>query len=585
MNRRASHLLQLIVLSCSITVGIGRAASVNRDGCVLRFAVLGDRTGGAQPGIYERIVQQIERLQPEFVITVGDMIEGPAPDRTETDRRWEDYKALMDVLSMPVHYTPGNNDIWDDMSLDAHRDHIGEPFYSFDHRGCHFVVLDNSRWEHAEGLPPEQIAWLCNDLRAHQDAIQTLVFYHKPFWFETTAEGRPDTLHQIFRSHGVDAVFTGHYHSYFSDTYDGIRYTNVGSSGGYCTPGPTGLAYHFMWVTAMADTLHIAPIVIDAVLPWDEVTAAELKRIDYIEQHAISFKAPVNVDSDLSVAEQTIEVTVVGPPMEGSLSDTLSWQVPTGWTVEPMAVPVQVSLGEPGSCSFQVGNRGPLYPVPVLTLAYPYGTGKTYLIEKPLAVARTVACTRATRSPVIDGSLSEAVWRDPVFRLFRSDGTPAVTDSTFFYFSYDDDRLCLGVRCIESCMESLTIRTRERDGEVYGEDCVGYFFQPVPEKPVVFQIYFNAVGTVFDQAITMEVGGSTDADRRWDGSYEVATHHGKGSWVIEIGIPVDQFGLSSEAAQQWRLNFRRKQRRIGETADWQIPIGYDPATFGFMDFR
>ena len=144
-------LLLLVVFWIFISVGSGWTTDLNHDTSVVRFAILGDRTGGAQPGVYERVVQQIERLQPEFVITVGDMIEGPAPDRAETDRRWRSYKDLVNVLSMPVYYTPGNNDIWDDMSLERYREHIGEPFYSFDHGDYHLIVLDNSRAEHTVG--------------------------------------------------------------------------------------------------------------------------------------------------------------------------------------------------------------------------------------------------------------------------------------------------------------------------------------------------------------------------------------------------------------------------------------------------
>ena len=94
------------------------------------------------------------------------------------------------------------------------------------------------------------------------------------------------------------------------------------------------------------DTIYIAPILLDAVLPWDEVTATELKRIDHIERDAVTFASPVRVDDALSVAEQMVEMTINGPPMDETLLDTLSWQVPDGWTVEPMTVLVQVSRGE-----------------------------------------------------------------------------------------------------------------------------------------------------------------------------------------------------------------------------------------------
>ena len=41
----------------------------------IRFAIIGDRTSGHIPGIYGQIVIEIERMKPDFVMTVGDMIE------------------------------------------------------------------------------------------------------------------------------------------------------------------------------------------------------------------------------------------------------------------------------------------------------------------------------------------------------------------------------------------------------------------------------------------------------------------------------------------------------------------------------
>ena len=91
----------------------------------MRFAVIGDRTGTAQPGVYEQVLEEIERLKPDFSITVGDMIEGPAPDTIEINRRWQEYMGIIQALSAPVYYTPGNNDIWDSTSLEFYKRYVG----------------------------------------------------------------------------------------------------------------------------------------------------------------------------------------------------------------------------------------------------------------------------------------------------------------------------------------------------------------------------------------------------------------------------------------------------------------------------
>ena len=48
----------------------------NSDPEQFQFAVVSDRTGGHRAKIFSRAVHQINLLQPEFVMSVGDLIEG-----------------------------------------------------------------------------------------------------------------------------------------------------------------------------------------------------------------------------------------------------------------------------------------------------------------------------------------------------------------------------------------------------------------------------------------------------------------------------------------------------------------------------
>ena len=114
----------------------------------------------------------------------------------------------------------------------------------------------------------------------------------------------------IFLVAGVDAVFTGHYHRYFSAQLDGIRYTNVGSSGGYSQPGPTGLHYHFVWVTVDGDDWSIAPIRLGSVLPWDEMTVEGSKNIRTMAFSGIEFPTPAPLSSQLSVESNEVMLLI-----------------------------------------------------------------------------------------------------------------------------------------------------------------------------------------------------------------------------------------------------------------------------------
>ena len=55
-----------------------------------RFVVMGDRTGLAQPGVYERVWQEIAAEKPAFVLSAGDTIEGLS-DGTAA-REWAEWQ-------------------------------------------------------------------------------------------------------------------------------------------------------------------------------------------------------------------------------------------------------------------------------------------------------------------------------------------------------------------------------------------------------------------------------------------------------------------------------------------------------------
>ena len=547
----------------------------------VRFAVIGDRTGGHEPGIYGQIVGEIERMKPDFVLSVGDMIEGYTGDTVTVKGEWKEYKELLEPLTMPIYLVPGNHDIWDSVSLELYRRHVGEPYYSTDVEGMHFIFLDNSRYYTADALPSGQVDWLIADLEKNVKAQKTFVIFHIPYWIETVAAGEPDTLHTLFVKYGVDGVFTGHYHSYFSGEFDGVVYTGVGSSGGGCSLGPTGLKYHFMWVTVDGDEISMVPIKMGGVLRWDEVTAAEYRFIGKAEGEAIRL-TKVSVNEDLTVPDTDMTVTIRNLNSDILLADTLRWEAPVGWSVIPDDLPVEIGALETYAADFTVRSTGGLYPTPALSLQYPYGEGKTFEMEKALQVSRTVYASQADTPPVIDGDLSENTWSNAVTKFFAPDGSPMLTDPVSFYFAWDEENLYIAAKCVETRMDSMFADATEHDGAVYGEDCVGYFLQPDVADGPVYQIYFNPLGTAFDQKISVEEEVAVDADREWNGSYNVKTAKGKDYWSIEAQIPLKELDTEGESGKTWAVNFRRKQRRLNSSADWQAPISYNPRDYGIL---
>ena len=108
----------------------------------LRFAVIGDNTGVAKPGVFDQALRQISWLQPDFILSVGDLIEGYTDDRAEIARQWSAVEASIAKAGCPFVFTPGNHDVDNAETLDAWRERRGAGYYSFVYKGALFMILN-----------------------------------------------------------------------------------------------------------------------------------------------------------------------------------------------------------------------------------------------------------------------------------------------------------------------------------------------------------------------------------------------------------------------------------------------------------
>src|SRR5215469_16146566 len=79
-------------------------------GASFDFAILGDRTGNAVPGVYEQICKVIGQRHPGFVINVGDTIEGLNDE--DVFLEWQSVRGTWKYFGdTPFYLVPGNHDI------------------------------------------------------------------------------------------------------------------------------------------------------------------------------------------------------------------------------------------------------------------------------------------------------------------------------------------------------------------------------------------------------------------------------------------------------------------------------------------
>ncbi len=105
-----------------------------------------------------------------------------------------------------------------DASLDkgeAFKEFFGATHYTFDHKGVHFIVLDNVS-DPAAKLGDEQLAWLAADLKQRKPDDRIVVFTHRPLfdlmpnWDWTTADGAKAI--ELLMPYQNVVVFYGHIH-------------------------------------------------------------------------------------------------------------------------------------------------------------------------------------------------------------------------------------------------------------------------------------------------------------------------------------------------------------------------------------
>lgn len=239
----------------------------NNDPENFQFVVVSDRTGGVRPGVFEEAVRKINLLQPEFVMSVGDLIMGNTTNLAQIDAEWREFIGFVERLDMPFFYVPGNHDITNPVMEQEWIKRFGRPWYHFVYRDVLFLCLNT------EDPPPTHISkaqqdYVAKALAENPKVRWTLVFMHKPLWdyeedtgwaaIESMLKQRPHT------------VLAGHRHNYTKFDRNDTSYIVLGTTGGGSKL--RGRAFgefdQVAWVTMTDQGPCIANLLLDGV--WDE---------------------------------------------------------------------------------------------------------------------------------------------------------------------------------------------------------------------------------------------------------------------------------------------------------------------------
>src|SRR5690606_36206409 len=201
-----------------------------RDPTKFTFAVVGDKTGGGldQWPVFDRAIDEINRLRPDFALMVGDLVQGYTTDINALEAEWVEFLSHAERCEVPFLFFPGNHDISNPEMLAWWKRRVGETHYSFVYQNCLFLALNTQESWGGGGvyLGEPQAQWAVDTLSAHPDVRHTFVFVHVPLWRDPTLAdyqridaalaGRPST------------VFAGHEHQLSYEHLRGRDYVGMG---------------------------------------------------------------------------------------------------------------------------------------------------------------------------------------------------------------------------------------------------------------------------------------------------------------------------------------------------------------------
>lgn len=152
--------------------------------------------------------------QPDFVVFTGDLTH-TTDDPSIRRKRMAEFREIASNLKVKdVRFLPGEHDA----SLDngkAYQEFFGELHYTFDHKGIHFIALDNVSDPRGQ-LGQQQLAWLEANLKQLDRSTAIVVLTHRPLfalypkWGWATRDG--EQALELLKPFEQVTVFYGHIH-------------------------------------------------------------------------------------------------------------------------------------------------------------------------------------------------------------------------------------------------------------------------------------------------------------------------------------------------------------------------------------
>lgn len=318
---------------------------LNNDPRNFQFAIVSDRTGGHRPGVFLKGIKKLNLLQPEFVMSVGDLIEGYTEDEAELNRQWKEFNGFIDELDAPFFYLPGNHDITNLVMAQKWDELFGKSYYHFVYNDVLFLCLnseDNYRGSGKGTIGDEQYAYIEKVLKDNKKVKWTLVFLHQPLWDQEAETLRWNDVEALLQDR-KHTVYAGHRHQYVQYTKNNSKYYILATTGGgSALRGPQlGEFDHVTWITMTPNGPIMANLLLDGI--WEEdVMTDEMNDFmkPLLNANVLSVSPIFLNDEVFQEGQTTIKMTNDSDvPMEVDLEFQTSAGIATSFTEGTFEIP------------------------------------------------------------------------------------------------------------------------------------------------------------------------------------------------------------------------------------------------------
>jgi len=167
-------------------------------------------------GTLKKAVEAVNNLKidPDFIMFTGDLTHVTDDDK-DRRKRLSEFRDIVGNLKVKNRrFMPGEHDAGLDEG-EAFKEFFGETHYAFDHKGVHFIVLDNVS-DPTSTIGETQLEWLAADLKRQDKNSRIVVFTHRPLfdlypdWDWYTRDGAKAI--ELLMPYPNVTVFYGHIH-------------------------------------------------------------------------------------------------------------------------------------------------------------------------------------------------------------------------------------------------------------------------------------------------------------------------------------------------------------------------------------